>query len=66
LTFPQATSAAGKALMLAIHLAVWTSSSIITATEYKYSAQVLEVALQSANFVSHPSVTTLQALVWYS
>ena len=49
--------------MLAIYLAVRTSSSLITTAEYKYAAQVLEAALQSANFVSHPSLPTLQALV---
>ena len=64
LTYPQ-TSAQGKALLLAIFFAIRTSRPFVPLAEYQSASKALESALQTANVLSYPNVTTLSAMTMY-
>lgn len=64
LTYPH-TSAQGKAMLLAIFFAIRASRQAVPLSEYQSSARALETALQAANVLSHPNVTTLSAMTIY-
>lgn len=64
LTYPH-TSAQGKAMLLAIFFAIRASRPAVPLSEYQSSARALETALQAANVLSHPNVTTLSAMTIY-
>lgn len=64
LTYPQC-SAQGRALLLSIFFAIRTSRPSVPLAEYLSSSKALESALQTANVLSHPNVTTLSAMTIY-